>query len=147
MKAYPSLEQHHGVLTARIPLILSCHLSLSAITLGRSSGQHPVAWKEDSCCMGNYQSFYTTFPGLCQNSVLTHSFMRRTNATIVRSVYNTKLHLVVRLQLWRMQSTLSLPLLLGPIWPRVVILVKVPSTGQIDLFENYSYLIEILDTL
>ena len=39
-----SLFHHHHqvVLTARIPLALSCHLSLSAIALGRSSALHIV---------------------------------------------------------------------------------------------------------
>ena len=32
----------------------------------------------------------------------------------------------------------------GLIWPRVLVPIRVPSMCQIDLFENYSYLIEIL---
>ena len=40
-----------------------------------------------------------------------------------------------------------MPLLPGPLWPRVVVLVKVLSTGQIDLFANYSYKIVISDII
>ena len=36
-------HHHHVVLVARISLTLSRHSSLSFITLGRSSGQHPVS--------------------------------------------------------------------------------------------------------
>ena len=31
---------------------------------------------------------------------------------------------------------LSLPLLLGPLYPRVVVPVKVPSMGQVELFNH-----------
>ena len=41
-------------------------------------------------------------------------------------------------------STPSLPLLPSPLWPRVVVLVRVSSMGRIDLFEHYSYKIKIL---
>ena len=53
--------------------------------------------------------------------------------------YDTKLHLVVRLQFWRSRegSTPSLPLFQGPFWPRVVVPIRVPSMSEIDLFENY----------
>ena len=46
--AYPS-RHHHVVLVARISLTLSRHFSLSFITSGRSSGQHPVS--SHSCWM------------------------------------------------------------------------------------------------
>ena len=42
-------HHHHVVLVARISLTLSRHFSLSFITLGRSSGQHPVS--SHSCWM------------------------------------------------------------------------------------------------
>ena len=42
-------------------------------------------------------------------------------------------------------SILSLSLLLGPLWPGVVIPVRVLSMNQRDLFGNYLYLIEIPD--
>ena len=42
-------HHHHIVLVARISLTLSRHSSLSFITLGRSSGQHPVS--SHSCWM------------------------------------------------------------------------------------------------
>ena len=42
-------HHHHIVLVARISRTLSCHSSLSFITLGRSSGQHPVS--SHSCWM------------------------------------------------------------------------------------------------
>ena len=66
------------------------------------------------------------------------------------SEYSTKLHLVVRLQLCssgEIAVTSLLLLLPGPLWPKVVILVKVLSLGQIDLFENYWYYIRILETI
>ena len=39
------------------------------------------------------------------------------------------------------------PLLPVPLWPIVVLPVRVPSMGQIDLFKNYSYLIGIFDII
>ena len=44
------------------------------------------------------------------------------------------------LELWGMWSTLSLPLLPGPLSPWVVVFVKVPSMGQIELFNHLLYL-------
>ena len=55
--------------------------------------------------------------------------------------YNTQLHLMMRSQSWGVKSIPSLLLLPGPLWPRVVRHDRVPSTGQIDLFKNHSYLI------
>ena len=37
------------------------------------------------------------------------------------------------LELWRMQSTPSLPSLPGPLWPGVVVPDRVKSMGQIEL--------------
>ena len=56
--------------------------------------------------------------------------------------YHTKLHLMVTLvlELWAMRSTSSLPLLPGPFWPRVVVLVRVSSMGQIEQFNHLLYL-------
>ena len=50
------------------------------------------------------------------------------------------------LKLWGMWSTLSLPLLPGPLWPRVVIPVGVILMGQIELFilETICMQIELL---
>ena len=42
----------------------------------------------------------------------------------------------VIMELWRMWSTLSLPLLPGLLWPRVIVPVRVPSMGQIELFNH-----------
>ena len=56
--------------------------------------------------------------------------------------YDTKLHLMVRPQFWRsgeMWRTPSLSLLPGPFLSRVVVPVRVPYMGQIDVFKNYSY--------
>ena len=39
------------------------------------------------------------------------------------------------LELWGMRSTSSLLLLPGPLWPEVVAPDRVPSTGQIELFD------------
>ena len=46
---YTHHHHHHVALVARISLTLSHHSSLSFITLGRSSGQHPVS--SHSCWM------------------------------------------------------------------------------------------------
>ena len=54
------------------------------------------------------------------------------------------MHLVVRFQSWKCYEcgvTPSLSLLSGTIWLGVVLPVRVPSMGQIDLLRNYSYLI------
>ena len=37
--------------------------------------------------------------------------------------------------------TSSLPLIPDPLWPWLVVPVKVPSMDQIDLFKNYTFLI------
>ena len=42
----------------------------------------------------------------------------------------------VMLELWGMQSTLSLSLLSGPLWPEVIAPEKVLSMGQIELFDS-----------
>ena len=42
----------------------------------------------------------------------------------------------VMLELWEMQSTLSLPSLERPLWPEMVALDWVQSMGQIDLFDH-----------
>ena len=54
--------------------------------------------------------------------------------------YDTKLHLMVRLQFWSW-STPSLPLLLVLLSPEVVVPVRIPCISQIDLFNKYLYLI------
>ena len=48
---------------------------------------------------------------------------------------------MVKLQIWWMWSTLSLPLPPGPLWHGVIVSVEVPSLSQIDLFKNYFCLI------
>ena len=40
------------------------------------------------------------------------------------------------LEIWGMQSTLSLPLIPGPLCPEVVSLDRVLSLSQIELFDN-----------
>ena len=40
---------------------------------------------------------------------------------------------MVRLQIWVVSNTPSLPLLSGPLWPGVVVAVSVTSMGQIVL--------------
>ena len=42
----------------------------------------------------------------------------------------------VILDLWGMQITPSLPLLLDPLWPRLVVPVRVRSMGQVELFDQ-----------
>ena len=49
-------------------------------------------------------------------------------------------HLSGVLELCRMWSTSSLQLLPGPLWPRVVVPVRVTSIGQIELFNHSQYL-------
>ena len=52
--------------------------------------------------------------------------------------YDTNLHLMVRHQSWNL-SNVGYPfitLLLGPLCPRVVVPVCVPSRGQIELFNH-----------
>ena len=46
----------------------------------------------------------------------------------------------VMLELWGMWSTPLLPLLFGPLWPRVVAPDRVLSKGQIELNCNYTKL-------
>ena len=53
--------------------------------------------------------------------------------------YNTKVHLVVRLWLWRVWNTPWLPLFLSSFWLGVIVIVRVPSISQIDLCKNYSF--------
>ena len=43
-------------------------------------------------------------------------------------------------ELWWMWSTFSLPLLPGPFWPGVVVLVRDASIRQIELFNHLLYL-------
>ena len=68
------------------------------------------------------------------------------------SVYDTKLHLVVRLESWNSEVFgVSLhchytqdP---GSLWSRMVVPVKVISMAQIDLCKNYLYCIGMLETI
>ena len=41
----------------------------------------------------------------------------------------------VMLELWRMQSTPSFQLLIGPLWPGAVVPYRIESIGQIQLFD------------
>ena len=49
-------------------------------------------------------------------------------------------HTSVFLQPWLAPSLTLLP---DPLWPRVVVLVRIPSRGHIDKFKSYSYLIRL----
>ena len=40
------------------------------------------------------------------------------------------------MELWGMGSTSLLLLLLGPLWPRLIVTVRVPSMSQIKLFNQ-----------
>ena len=44
------------------------------------------------------------------------------------------------LELWRLESTASLPLLPGPLWVGVVEPVRVPSTDQIEICNHWTHL-------
>ena len=46
----------------------------------------------------------------------------------------------------RMSGTFSLLLLPNPLWSRLIVPVRIPSMGQIDLFEKYQYRIGMLET-
>ena len=64
-------HHHHVALVARISLTLSRHSSLSFITLGRSSGQHPVSWH--SCWMyvhAGHPAFVRPCVGVHKNTSL-----------------------------------------------------------------------------
>ena len=57
--------------------------------------------------------------------------------------YNTKLHLIMKLQFLSYGEcgvTTTLPLLPGSLWPRVVVPISIPSMGQIDVLENDLYI-------
>ena len=61
-----------------------------------------------------------------------------------------KLYQMVRIQIWRSGECdvlHLLPLLLGPLWPGIVLYVRILSGGQRDLFANCLYLIGILDVI
>ena len=58
--------------------------------------------------------------------------------------YDSKVHLMVKLQYWRSGvCSVSLHCIPGPLWPKVTGLVRVPTMGQIELFKNYSYSIRL----
>ena len=65
--------------------------------------------------------------------------MSKTPSTKKRySGHGTKQHLTGEapvLEIWRVRSISSLP---DPLWPGVVVPLRVPSMVQIDLFKNYS---------
>ena len=48
------------------------------------------------------------------------------------------------LGVWSITLLLLLP---GPLWPGEAVLISVPSLGLINLFQNYSYSIWILDAI
>ena len=52
--------------------------------------------------------------------------------------YDTKLHLMIWLHFWKSWEYWLLP---SPLWPGMVVPVRVPSERIIVLFKNYSYLI------
>ena len=49
------------------------------------------------------------------------------------------LELIMNLQFWGEWSTPSFSLLWGPLWPYVIVPVRVHSMGQVDLFKYYPY--------
>ena len=87
-------HHHHVVLVARISLTLSRHFSLSFITLGRSSGQHPVS--SHSCwmyvragrpafarpCVGVHKSTSLMSSSLLLHHVWLNSFRDRRQVTV-----------------------------------------------------------------
>ena len=61
------------------------------------------------------------------------------------SGFDTKLHLIIGQELWKMQSTLSLPLFPGPLCPRVVALDRVPSMGHTEHCKQWLCSTELLE--
>ena len=59
--------------------------------------------------------------------------------------YNTKLHVIGRLQFWECGVTPSLLLHSGPLWPVVVVPIRVPSMGQIDVCKLF--VLRLLDII
>ena len=49
------------------------------------------------------------------------------------------------LELWEMWSALSLPLLPGPLWPRVVVCDSIPSLGQVELLDHLTMCKQMTD--
>ena len=47
--------------------------------------------------------------------------------------------------IWGVYKTASLPLIPNSLWLGELVLFKVPSVGQMDMFENYSYSKKILE--
>ena len=58
--------------------------------------------------------------------------------------YNTKLHLMVRFQVWGVWSHTFIAIIPSPTLTRVVIPVRVPSMGEIDLLKIFCILLEYL---
>ena len=52
---------------------------------------------------------------------------------------------MMRFNFWKEKGTSSLPLLPVPLWPRMVVPIRVLSMGWIDVFEIYTYLIGQLE--
>ena len=61
--------------------------------------------------------------------------------------YDIKLHLMVRLQSWSLRHTHLLPLLSGLCRPSIVVPVRVPSMGQIEVFNLFLGIIIIINYL
>ena len=59
----------------------------------------------------------------------------------------TKLYQAQVLEIWDEWSSPSMPLLPGQHWLGMVVPVRVQSRDKIELFENYLYLIGILDII
>ena len=72
------------------------------------------------------------------DSVRTHYTYTYTYTYFECPGYDTKLHLMMRLQILELCRIPSLPLLPGQLWPEIVVLVWAPSMCQTDLFKNYS---------
>ncbi len=99
------------MLIGRIPLTLSLSLSLS-LSLAQSVG----AVEYTDCISAEEQNSLNECPR-----------------------YDTKQsdgEATVMLELWGMRSTSLLPLLPGPLWPRVEAPDRVLSMGQIELFDH-----------
>ena len=86
-------HHHHIALVARISLTLSRHSSLSFITLGRSSGQHPVS--SHSCWMyvrAGRPAFVRPCVGVHKSTSLMSSslLLQQCSACLARLINNKK---------------------------------------------------------
>ena len=155
-------HHHHVVPLARISLTLTHHFSLLFIASVRSSGLHPVS--SHSCCIYVRvlrPAFARPYVGVHRSTWLMSSslLLQLCPACLLRLTWIVFVmggrwpyswcrdgvlspgydseppdSEVPNLAIWGIWSTPSLPLLLGLLWPRIVVPVRVSSMGLIEHF-------------